>query len=374
MKTTLTFYLILLSIQLSRASHLLGGYIQAKPAAGSALSQTITTVLYLDEIRGKPAADQAESIQICFGDGTTGIAYRQNRLYIADKSASISSYTIVHTYAGAGIFTLAVSLANRTIVKNSSNADQQLFSLETTISTTSPTVNQTPVPGFPSSGFHISSGKRTAILLTATDTDGDSLVYGLAKPLTNTRQDDCGYRPLIPYQFPNDLTQKGTFKINNRTGELVWDIPIELGYYSVAITISEYRTGLLLSQTIQEITLLVEDKPGTPDTIPPYEAAIEGAFTGLVTAIGEPVDANFQLITFPNPVDDRLQVVIQTSNPTLATVQLSDANGRKLHELTFNRLARQHEQVISLSSLAPGVYLIQAMVGERTLVRKVVKR
>jgi len=210
--------------------------------------------------------------------------------------------------------------------------------------------------------------------LTATDAEGDSLVYGFTKPLTNTSQDQCGYRPLTSYQFPNDLAKKGTFKINNRTGELIWDAPTELGYYSVAITIDEYRNGNLISQTVQEISLIVDDLPGTPGTTPPYEPATEGASAGLVTAVVEREDVNFRLITFPNPVDDRLQVVIQTSNPTTATVQLSDVNGRKLHELSFPRLTRQHEQVINLSSLAPGVYLIQAVVGERTLVRKIVKR
>ncbi|WP_461065281.1 T9SS type A sorting domain-containing protein [Spirosoma horti] len=374
MKTALTLCLILLSIQISQATHLLGGYIQAKPVAGSAGSYQITAVLYMDEIRGKPAADQATSISVCFGDGSIGIAYRASRLLINDKSTSINSYSAIHTYSGPGIYQLAVSQSNRTGVKNITNADGQLFTLRTTFSITSPTANQTPTPGFPQNGFHIEANRKATLLLTATDADGDSLVYGLAKPLTNTSQDQCSYRPLTSYQFPNDLTKKGTFKINSRTGELVWDAPTEVGYYSVAITLDEYRGGNLISQTVQEIPLIVDDLPGTPGTIPPYEPAFEGAFTGLVTAVEGREDVNFHLITFPNPVDDRLQVVIQTSNPTTATVQLSDANGRKLHELSFPRLTRQHEQVISLSSLAPGVYLIQAVVGGRTLVRKVVKR
>lgn len=374
MKTALSVCLALLSVQLSWASHLLGGYIQAKPTAGSALQQTITTVLYMDEIRGKPAADQVTSIQVCFGDGSTGIAYRTSRVFASDKQTSINSYTIIHAYTGAGVYTLTVLLSNRTNVKNITNADGQLLALETTVSTNTPTINRTPTPNFPENGFRASAGRKATILLTATDADNDSLVYGLAKPLTGKSQDECSHQPVTSYKFPNDLTQKGLFKLNSRTGELIWDAPVDPGYYSMAITIGEYRAGSLISQTIQELTVLVEDASGTSGTMPPYEAAIEGAFTGLITATEEQEDANFRLITFPNPVDDRLQIVIQTSNPATATLQLTDANGRKLHELTFLRMARHHEQVISLGSLAPGVYFIRAVAGERTLVRKVVKR
>ncbi|GAB3729051.1 T9SS type A sorting domain-containing protein [Spirosoma lituiforme] len=374
MKTILTLCLTLLCVQISWATHLLGGYIQARPAAGSALQQTITAVLYLDEINGKPAADQASSIQVCFGDGSTGIAYRASRLFINDKSTSINSYTIVHTYAGASTYTLTVLLSSRTGVKNITNADRQLLALETTISTNTPAVNQTPTPGFPQNGFRVSAGRKATLLLTATDANGDSLVYGLARPLTGKSQDECNRQSIPSYRFPNDLTQKGTFKINYRTGELVWDAPVDPGYYSLAMTIGEYRAGVLISQTLQELTLLVEDATGTPGTIPPYEAAIESPSTGLVTASEEKEDVNFHLITFPNPVDDRLQIVLQTSNPTTATLQLSDGNGHKLHELSFPRMARQHEQVISMSSLAPGIYFIRAVAGERTLVRKIVKR
>jgi hypothetical protein len=85
-------------------------------------------------------------------------------------------------------------------------------------------------------------------------------------------------------------------------------------------------------------------------------------------------NSNLTLTVFPNPVDDRLQVVVQSSNPTLATIRLMDASGRLLHELSFKRLARRHEQVISLDSLTPGTYLVQADVNGRHLLEKIVKK
>ena len=113
--------------------------------------------------------------------------------------------------------------------------------------------------------------------------------------------------------------------------------------------------------------------------IPPYEPASVSNAGTIVTALSDELnaarpDADVQLTVFPTPVDDRLQVVVQTNNPATATVQLLDTNGRSLHELRFGRAARRHEQVVSMSSLSPGLYVLQANVGGQVLVRKVVKR
>ncbi len=371
MKTVTLLCLLVLSVHLAQATHLIGGHIQAKRAGNSALTYEITVALYMDGIRGTAAGTQASSISLCFGDGTTSLVERQSQVDVLSKAVSLSTYRTVHTYSGPGTYALTVSIANRTNVLTIINADIQLFTLNTTISTNTIAPNQTPTPGFPENGFHVGINQKMKLALKASDAEGDSLVYSLAKPLTNRTTDLCNRHPIAPYQFPNDVTRQGTFKLNNRTGDLVWDAPTKIGWYSVAIAIDEYRNRSLISQTTQEIMLFVEDLPGTPVIIPPYEPAMEGA---VVTAITNYEDSDINLTTFPSPVDDRLQVLIQTSNPTTATVQLLDVNGRKLYELTFNRAARRHEQVISMGSLTPGVYLLRAAIGDRSLLRKIVKR
>ena len=374
MKTFTLLCLMLVSIQAAQASHLLGGYIQAKPVAGSAQTYQITVALYLDPIYGNVAVTNTTSVSICFGDGTSGIANRQSQVLVLSKTVSLNVYQTTHTYSsGVSTPTLTVSIPNRTNALNIKDANSLPLTLSTTISTNLVAANQTPTPGFPEAGFHINLNQKAILPLKATDADGDSLVYGLAKPLTSAASDLCLQRVIPSYQFPNDVTQQGTFKLNNRTGDLTWDAPTREGLYSVAITVGEYRNGVLISQTLQEIPLFVEDRPGTPGTIPPYEPAIEGAI-GLVTAITTYADADVALTAFPNPVNDRLQVIIQTSNSTVATIQLVDVNGRKLHESDFKKLARKHEQVIDMDKLAPGVYLLRAKVGERSLVQKIVKQ
>jgi hypothetical protein len=375
MKTVLLLLLVLLSITGVQASHILGGYIQATPVSGSSLTYRISAVLYLDEVTGRTAANQMDAIQLCLGDGATVTAYRASRLINSNQTTSIDSYTLIHTYAGPGTYTLTTSVSNRTVNKVIPNADNLLFALNTTFTTNTTAVNQTPSAGLPPTGFLIGVNRKAVLALKATDIEVDSLVYGLAKPLTTvSTSQSCTGQAIPSYQYPNDAMRRGTFKLDSRTGELVWDTPVEVGLYSVALNISEYRNGVLISQTTQEITLFVDDLPGTPGVSPPYEPAIQGVASGLVTATASYSDTDFQLTTFPSPVDDRLQVVIQTSNLTSPTVEMTDINGRILHKLTFDRVARQHEQVIGMGSMTPGIYILRVSIGERSISRKIMKR
>ncbi len=372
MKIVTLLCLTLLSLQ-ANASHLRGGFIQARSISTTASTYEITVTVYYDEVQGTAAANEASTLTVCFGDGSTQAVSRQARRLLSDRTTSVNVYRTTHTYAGPGIYTLTTAVPNRTLAQNIPNAGSQLFTVSTTLSTNSAT-NQTPEPSIPASGFRVGINQRAVLSLAAPDTDGDSVVYTLARPQTTPNPSGCSQQPVDAYQFPNDLTRQGTFKLNARTGELVWDAPTQQGYYSVAITINEYRRGNLISQTTHELPLIVEDRPGTPGVVPPYEPARVDNAGSIVTALPNELDADMQLTVFPNPVDDRLQVVIQTSNPATATVQLLDASGRSLHEQRFGRTARRHEQIISLSSLSPGLYVVSANVGGRVLVRKVLKR
>lgn len=368
--------LSLLSIHVAQATHLLGGYIQAKPAPNSALTYDVTVTLYLDGANGAAASSAMSSLTLCFGDGTTAEAQRlSNQPLPTDRTVSQSTYRVSHAYAGPGVFTIAVVISNRSAVQNIRGAADQFFALSTTFTVGAITPNGTPTLFIPETGFQIAANQRVVFPLRSTDSEGDSLSYGLKTPLGGTGP--CAARTVAAYQFPNDLTRQGTFKLNHRTGDLTWDAPTQLGRYSVAVTVSEYRNGGLISQTVQEISLLVVDRSGTPGIIPAYEPAVEGDVSiipGVVTAVPDSPADKAMLTVFPNPVDDRLQVLVQTGNPATAAIRLVDATGRIRHELNFGRPARQHEQVISMDSLTPGVYFLRADVAGETFVRKVLKK
>jgi hypothetical protein len=369
MKTYFLFCLVWLSVLAAKATHLRSGYIQTRSVSATTLNYEITVRLFLDGVYGTTAANSLDQLLLCFGDGSTQSIVRTSRLWTDDKTVSINTYVVTHTYAGPGTYTVSSSLANRSTARNIGTAGDQLpMLLYTTFSTGS--ANGTPTLLFPENGFQAATSQRLVLPLGATDTEGDSLVYSLARPMTAA--DACSRQFVSPYQYPNDVARQGTYTLASRTGVLTWDAPVEQGNYSLALTIGEYRNGLLISQTAIELGLLVVDRPGAPGLIPPYLPALEG--NGLVTALPHYSDSNLTLTVFPNPVDDRLQVVVQSSSPTLATIRLLDANGRLLHELPFKRLARRHEQVISLDSLMPGTYIVQADVNGQKLVEKIVKK
>lgn len=368
MKTFMILFCLMLFGCRASATHLLGGYIQARPAAGSALTYQVAVFVYINGTT--IGADN--SISLCFGDGSTATANLLNRQTLSvDKIISVNTYQLTHTYPGPGTYTISTALTNRNESLNIATKAQEPLTLLTTFSTNTTTANRTPTLSVPQTGFQVGVNQRLIFPLKASDDDGDSLVYSLTRPLTSPVNTICVQRTLSSYQYPNDLTRQGTFKLNSRTGDLTWDAPTQLGYYSVAVAVGEYRNGLLTSQTNQEIPLIVVDRPGIPGIIPPYEPALEG---GIVTALTDYGDEDVTLTVFPNPVDDRLQVVVQTSNPATVRTKLLDSNGRTLHDMTVGRLARRHEQVISMGSLTPGLYVLRAEVGDRTLVRKVVKK
>lgn len=368
--TALFLCLILFGSQ-AYASHLRGGFIQTRAVSATALTYETTVTLYFEEPQGNTASTGDDQITLCLGDGRTQSVVRMARIWTTDRTTSINTYRLVHTYAGPGTYTLSTTLSNRTSARNiTGSVDQGPMTLATTFSTTNG-INQTPAFLFPENGFLVATNQRLIFPLKATNEDGDSLVYSLTRPLTSSTDNTCAGRVVTTHQYPNDLTRRGTFRLDNRTGNLTWDAPVEQGNYSVAVTVGEYRNGILIGQTLIEVSLVVVDRPGTPGVIPPYEPARESS---LVTAISDYRDEDVTLTVFPNPVDDRLQVVVQTSNPATARMQLLDGNGRTLHSMSFGRLARRHEQVISLGSLTPGIYLLRANVGDRTLTRKVVKK
>ena len=365
MKTApLLFFLLLITNQVL-ASHLLGGYIQATSTGG--LRYQVTITLYKENVNSQSGADDA--VSLCFGDGTTQRVLRQAYIVSNDRLYSISTYRTVHTYAGPATYQLIASQANRTRSRNIAGPEnQQSFTLATTFITSA---NQTPTLSYPANELRIGVSERATVSLKASDTDGDSLAYRLAPPLVELTRLPCIPQNADGHQYPNDLTRRGTFQLDRRTGDLIWDAPTEAGSYTVAIMVDEYRRGVLISQTSQEILLVVEDRPGKPGLIPPYQPA---ATTGLITANSPMRDEDITLTVFPNPVDDRLEVVLQTSNPATARMRLTDSNGRTVHDMAFGRLGRRHEQIIGMDSLTPGLYLLRAEVNGRTLVRKVMKR
>lgn len=89
---------------------------------------------------------------------------------------------------------------------------------------------------------------------TATDIDGDSLVYTFDNCLDASF--GCPYIPftltyIAPYTASNPLSSSSPISLNSATGEMSFT-PDIIQYAEVAITLSEYRNGQLISVTHRE--------------------------------------------------------------------------------------------------------------------------
>ncbi|MBC3789476.1 PKD repeat protein, partial [Spirosoma sp. LMG 31448] len=98
---------------LSQATHVRAGEITTRRTPATSLTYEITLTTYYDEVTGKPAANDANFADICFGDGTTQRVDRGNRRFINGGTSSINTYVITHTYPGPGAYTISVAIANR---------------------------------------------------------------------------------------------------------------------------------------------------------------------------------------------------------------------------------------------------------------------
>ena len=281
------FLLLLLNSSAALANHILGGYIQAKRVSNTSLTYEITVRMYYDPAFRDGEAPTARDITICLGDGAS-ILLGPTRLIpwsVDPKSLSINEYTSVYTYAGPGTYTIQATTFNRSGATNLGTSES-VFLVKTTFSAIPYLgTNSTHMLALPSYGIQLVANQRAVLNMAATDPENDSLAYVLSAPITSVDSQTANLCntaiPVSLYRFPNDVNHVGIYRLNAKTGLLTWDSPTEQGRYVIALTVSEWRNGVNISETRQELTLTVVDKGGTPVTPPPYEPAVAGFLTAV---------------------------------------------------------------------------------------------
>lgn len=353
------------------ATHLLGGQIQVRNVSGN--TYEITIVVFGDESLGSGATSVMNSIPVCLGDGSTQEAERKARAFTADRTVSINTYRFNYTYNAPGSYRITTSITNRTSATNLPQVADTPFTLSTTVQASGNFRNSTPIFDPTSSSFiSLGTNQRAILNFRSADAEGDSVVYILARPLTTPTSAPCNApNPLAQYQYPNAVSQRGTYKLNGRTGELVWDAPTTPGQYSAAIQIWEYRNGVQISESSVETILKVVDKAGTPSTIPAYEPASE---VGIVLATDPEADNGLMLTVSPNPVQNQFVASLRSNKPTAVRLQLLDVAGRIVAEKTLTRPTVDHENTFTTESLPSGMYVLKADADGRILSRKIFKQ
>jgi hypothetical protein len=347
------------------ATHLLGGQIQVRNLSGN--TYEIKIALFMD---GGVAADASSSIPLCLGDGSTITVSRTARQNI-DQSISYNIYQTSYTYNGPGVYLITASIQSRSMTTNASPATDVPFVLCTTLQAAGGLRNSAPVFEPSPQFWQLGVNQRATLNFSAVDADGDSLSYSLSRPLINTPAGSCTAPfGLNQYQYPNEVARAGTYTLNARSGELVWDAPTRAGQYTATVVIREWRNGVQIGETYVEMALRVQDKGGATTPIPPFAPATE--FPSLVT--GNESEANFTFVVLPNPTQNHLTAQLRLNKASSAYLQLHDLSGRLVDQKELTPLKRDHEHTFNLGNLPSGTYVLKATVAGRILSRTVVKQ
>ncbi len=84
--------------------------------------------------------------------------------------------------------------------------------------------------------------------------------------------------------------------------------------------------------------------------------------------------ADLRFVTFPNPVENVLNVLYRLAEPANVSIQIGDVQGRVLQNLSLGRLnAGEQQQDLNLRNLPAGQYFITLQAGD-TMVSRVISK
>ena len=127
-------------------------------------------------------------------------------------------------------------------------------------------------------------GTDVEIIQSATDIDGDDLVYSFVAPYHGSSDDD----PTETYAPPYDqvlwedgysdfypMNSDPVINIDSETG-LITGTPIQEGYYVIGIKVEEYRNGVYLGEIIRDFRFLVVDCDVATSSVPIADIFCDG--------------------------------------------------------------------------------------------------
>lgn len=364
-----TLLTIALFCNAAYATHLKGGEITAAHISGQ--TYQIKVRLYTDQQNaGGGATDAMQHVTVCLGNGATRDFPRKNSNPVNGSSGILAvDFEDQYTFPSAGIFQISAAINNRSGgMLNLPNAEITQLFLWTVIDTQ--VANSTPV--LPYLAFDAGVRQVFSIDLKPTVADRDSVsvkVHRLSKPSPGT----CGVRmPERTYQFPNEISSTGTFKVDPASNKLIWKAPEVVGNYLFAMLVTEWRAGVVISESYREGSISVIDKPGETVEIPPYESS---EFGGPITSVPDLASSEVTMAieAFPVPTDDFINVKAYSKKRAVIRLQLIDLNGRIIREKSTKAAVISVQEQFDMRNLSHGVYLIKADNAMDSVTQKVVR-
>lgn len=213
-----------------------------------------------------------DSLELFWGDGSSTVLQRSNGngngVEITGSDVKVNCYIGEHTYASRATYTLSFTDPNRVngiLNVNFPNSVDIPFYLETTF-----TLLNTQFQGLNNSVILLEPpldfACRDKIFIhnpNAFDIDGDSIGYELVIP-----QMQVGI-PVPNYAFPNEIIPgiDNQIFLDEITGDFIWNTPKAVGEYNIAIKISEFRNGQLISSITRDMQIFVDDCDDNPPIV-----------------------------------------------------------------------------------------------------------
>ncbi len=262
------------------ATHNRAGEITLKQIGEFTYEITITTFTYT-----LSAADRSE-LDVQWGDNTRSVAPRYEKITLPNYYYR-NKYRDTHTYPGPGVYEIVVQDPNRNYgVQNIPNSVNVIFSIKTTLMI-NPDIgkNSTPVLLNPP----IDKAALNHVFIhnpSAFDSNGDSISY----KLTVCTEEDG--KPIENYTLP---AASDTLFVDPRTGDLVWDSPVDTGIFNIAIDVEEWRKGVKIGNIVRDMQIEVH----RVDNDPP----VNGDLRNFCVQAGELIRYN---ISASDPDGDRI--------------------------------------------------------------------
>lgn len=250
MRKRLIIVLLTILIALpASATHNRAGEITYRQISDLTFEVTITTFTYILSLADRPR------LMVNWGDGSNSFANRLSMTTLPNFYRK-NVYTTTHTFPGPGVYRIVVQDPNRNYgVANIPNSVNVVFSVQSTL-TINPAIGFNSTPVLLNPPYDKAAKGYTFIHNPAAfDPDGDSLSYKLT---VCTKEDGL---PIENYTFP---PASDTLYVDPVTGDLVWDAPVDVGIYNVAMEIEEWRNGIKIGAVVRDMQIDVFETTNNP--------------------------------------------------------------------------------------------------------------
>ena len=189
------------------------------------------------------------------------------------------------------------------------------------------------------------------------------------------RVDDGSWMEFWKEVGGGDLLTQGTQW--RKVGHEGKDASFQLGAGTHTITISHREAGTRLDRLLLSTSTTVPTGVGGSATNCASSTSLE--MMGLATSPPQKADplaedATTDLILYPNPVSFDLTVELSSGYSGRVDVMVTDATGRRVRQLYFDKAGDQLRSRIDVSDLPNGMYHLRTLEGDRQTMRPFVKQ